>query len=577
MKNVIALSLVSLAIVGCVSSSYKLSVPPVEDKGGAKYHIRSIDWRADDRKPSLRGLTSSDQRQIDKLQRLGYSKEGIEKLGLGIRFADEEDDLLTVNTQTLASSSRAEGVYDNLYSDSSDIRVMILDVSCIENIGTKKVNGLSGILFLCTVGIWPMHLSITSKYHVTVSGPNSYKYQNGDFEIVKDEWTGWFAPLFVSGTHANHTQSAKNEYCPSDLVSVGLARKTFELAGKLGYDAYAAKQKMVYIEELSSSKDEAMLAYVVQKEKDEDVRAAAERRLKYVTEKTALEKKRREEVRADVAKYEENQKWESIIALCDKEIPNVDFLDAGELKDMKAAAERSKELDRIAEVKKAIDEKSKAEKWDDVIAICKEELSTASSYAGYRKEDDEFWKSKRAEACSERFNKVRSELYKLCDNGEWNAAVVRCEGELDSQKRISSTDGWSEEENKFFRLVIGNAERQMELARICSVTNLLQNLMDNKMWYEAWDICEKERQELQYAIFAKQRRRGSLPEDSKIWETIQIEAREKGLSAMGLRLNGNGELLSLACLRPSELRINDVYVIYSIEKFALLSLCLMII
>ena len=39
LKNTVAVSIACLAIAGCVSSSYKLSVPPVEDKGDAKYRI----------------------------------------------------------------------------------------------------------------------------------------------------------------------------------------------------------------------------------------------------------------------------------------------------------------------------------------------------------------------------------------------------------------------------------------------------------------------------------------------------------------------------------------------------------
>lgn len=377
MKNTVAVSIACLAIAGCVSSSYKLSIPPVEDKGTAKYHVQQ---------------------------------------------------------ESLAAAAKEEGVYDSLYSTDSDITVMPLQVSWTEQVGERKLDVWSSLFGTLTLGVYPFHTSITTQYDVKVNGPQGRRI--GQFEIVKSARGGWFAPLFVSDWDKRADDEELHTYNPGDLVERGIVRKTLELAGDFDYEAYVAKQKKTRIEKLGKSRDEAKLSDVVQSEKDVDIRAAAEQRLKEIAEKTALEKKRREEVKAQVATCEENQEWDSIIALCDKEIPNVDFLDDGELQTIKVKAERDKELNRIAGIKAIIEEKTKEEKWDDIIGICKKELLTvSSSHSGYL-EDSDYWVSTRDEAEQALALKIKAELDDLLDMGQWKVVLERCEHEFGDKDRV---------------------------------------------------------------------------------------------------------------------------------------------
>ena len=375
-RKSIAVFLISFAMVGCVRYSYELSNAAIADNGEEKYFINTVEWQPNSQK-SFSGATPEDQKKIDKLRSYGYGRDKIEKSGLGIRFAEDKDIPATVNAQTLVSAMEADGAYNCLHSDCSDIRVMPLKVSCVEDRGAEKGNGLVALFTLCTLGIVPYHSSITATYNVTVVGPESS--QNGDFEIVKDEWSGWFAPLLASGVYTNHTRSAKNGYCPGELVSIGLARKTLELARTLDYDAYVARQKELRIGEIGETRDETMLASLVQTEEDVDIRVAAEQRLKEIAEKKALEQRRRDEVKAEVATFEENQEWDKIIALCDKEIPNTDFLDARELKEIKEAAERSKELNRLEKIKSELDHLLDIGQWKVVLERCEQEFSDKGS------------------------------------------------------------------------------------------------------------------------------------------------------------------------------------------------------
>lgn len=510
MKNVIVLSLISFAIVGCVSSSYKLSVPPVEVKGNAKYRV------------------------------INYYEN---------RY---------MHPNALVGIASGESAHDVLYNDGSEIIVMPIGIRCYEYEREREIssNTLLAILSYSTLGIVPNHSSIRAYYYVAVDGPQGLS--NGQFEIVKDSWGGWFAPLLVPDWDTHADDEGLYTYNPGDLVGIGVVRKTLELASELDYDAYVAEQKRARIEELSSANDEAMLESIVKNEKEDDIRAVAEQRLKEIAEKTALEKIHRKEVNAQVAMHKENHEWDSIITLCEKEISNAEFLGANELMDMKVAAERSKELDRIAEVKKAIDEKSKAEEWDDVIAICKKELLTAPSRPGHLIEDSGFWVSTRDDARAARFCKIKAEVDGLCENGQWSIAIGRCEAELAKPMKPLFAGGWSEKELKYFSSIVDDAVRQKELARICSVTNSLQEKLDKKMWSDVMKVCGDELREIGTG-------RGRSQEDLLVWEHFKKLAidgervqRDARLTSMGLRFNG--ESLLSVCTTPSKLKINDVYV-----------------
>ena len=432
MKKIFAICLIGLAVVGCVSSSYTLSSSTVESNVNAKYRVRE---------------------------------------------------------QSLAEAARNEGVYDTLFSKDSEHRVMPLQVSWSEVINERENDILSTFLGIFTLGIYPFHTSITALYDVTVTGPQGYGYHSGEFEVVKDDRTGWFASIFAIGSDAHiFWDDDSFKYKPGDLVEIGIARKTLELANLFDYGAYVAEQKKERINEISVARDETMLTCVVQSEDDIDIRFAAEQRLKEITEKTALEQRHRDEVKAEVATFENNQEWDSIIVLCNNEIRNADFIDAGELKEIKATAERSKELKRLSELKALIAEKTKEEKWDEVIsicdkelmadpnndyiddsvqkemraiavrskelkriatikariaekskdedfdeiiAICDKELWAAPSRPGHNVEDLEFWKTTRDAA----MQSIKSQLDHLLNIGQWKVVLERCE------KGLSNKDG----------------------------------------------------------------------------------------------------------------------------------------
>lgn len=544
MKNVIVLSLISFAIVGCVSSSYKLSVPPVEVKGNAKYCLRQ---------------------------------------------------------QFLARVARKEGVYDRLYSHDSTAKVMPLQVSWREQAGERQVDFWASLFGTLTLGVYPFHTSITSRYNVTVNGPQGPR--SGQFEIVKDNRVGWLASVFVIGSDAHHFwDNDPFMYTPEDLAEIGIARKILELANSFDYDAYVMKE---LVKEMSNTKDKATISTILQRELGYNIGDVAERRLNEIAEKTALEMKHREEVKAQVALFEENQDLDSIIALCNEEISNAEFLGTNELVDIKENAKRGKdrkacrekELQRISRVKICIAEKSSEEKWDDVITICEWELRVASGRPGYRKEDLEFWRATRNAAIQSRAIKIKSKLDELLNAGHWKEVLERCDHELGNKDGVAdaifldvkarvkevwqqsidekgrdgkwdeviaicekelAADDLSDEGREFFASTASNAERQVELVRICSVTNSLQEKLDKKMWSDVMKVCGDELREIGTG-------RGRSQEDLLVWEHFKKLAidgervqRDARLTSMGLRFNG--ESLLSVCTTPSKLKINDVYV-----------------
>lgn len=227
----VANALMVLMLFGCVSTSYQLDIP---QKGvpsaSVKYSLQSV---------SGAGATASN---ITK---------AIRDSGLGQYF------------------STSEGV-----------SALPLEIMVREHDIVKDGGGLSTLLWLCTVGIFPAFDAENGTYDVTVKTPAGER--SDSFTINRKTWMGWI-PMFVGYPCIADKRDASMKYEPGDLVYEGVAKTATSLAGTIDYSAYLSQR----------------------------TKLAEERK---------IEVARIETRKSEIKSLLDQKKWDEVVAECNKEL-----------------------------------------------------------------------------------------------------------------------------------------------------------------------------------------------------------------------------------------------------------------
>lgn len=342
--------------------------------------------------------------------------------------------------------------------------------------------GWSGVLWLFTVGIWPMCHSEYMTQDITVKSPIGEK--TGSYRVDAKWWAGWF-PIVIGYPSSADERSAEASLPNRRLEGVGRDRLVKSLVGEFSYNDYVTFAK----KENANRKIEL------------DRIAASKRKIDELVSK--------------------NQ-YDDAIALCDTDSKSR----TGSLEndketwhELKKSVVDKKEDYRVANKKADLEKKFAESKFEDVVTACGEENNGEERHSS-------IWadlKSKAENAISERDRKIelarieirKTSIAKLLKEKKYAEVIAECNKETGANAGSRHEDSaiWSGFQ-KQAQVEKDKIDRAVEEKRIAAKFERVNKLLSEKKYADVVALCEEERGQ----------NAGSRPEDLMQWKSIRAKA-----------------------------------------------------
>ena len=345
--------------------------------------------------------------------------------------------------------------------------------------------GMTGILWMCTLGIFPMFHSEYMTQIITVKTPLGEKM--GSYRVDAKWWAGWI-PLFIGYPGFSDVRASEAELPNKFIEARGRNKLISSLAMQFAYNDYIAfaknenanrKAELLHIADVTNTIENLLAKKDFGSAESLRVKESVKRRGSLDADTAIWERlenriaQAKEDFFVSERKLEleglmAQKKFEDVVSACNAELQkgckrykNVwDTL-------LNSANKSIEDRDRILELARIKEKKTKVErlldekKYAEVIHLCEEEKNESP---GSRKEDAAIWASLKKTAADAKFaidrrvelsriNRVQINARNLLDEKKYSEVVTICEVEL-SRKNA----GWKSEDQMTWRQLLHKAK-----------------------------------------------------------------------------------------------------------------------